>query len=64
MDIEEQLRAAIQKARASGDINQRQIALKAGVDVGILSRFVRGEQTITLANAAKLAAVLKLSLKR
>jgi transcriptional regulator with XRE-family HTH domain len=60
LDIEEQLKRAIQESPE----NQRTIALGAGVNVGMLSRFLRGERSISLGTAAKLASYLGLSLKR
>ena len=58
--IEDQLRKAIKDSPE----NQRASALGAGVDVGVVSRFVRGERTISLETAAKLAAYLGLNLRR
>lgn len=42
----------------------RQLATLSGVDVGILSRFVRGERTPTLEQLDRLAPVLHLELRR
>ena len=59
MDIEGQLQEAIRKAPMS--LNE--LAAACGVDKGILSRFVRGERTITLTTAAKVATILGVELR-
>ena len=57
-DIEAQLRKAV---RAAGPYLRT--AKLSGVDVGIVSRFVRRERNINLRNAAKLAAAVGLELR-
>lgn len=56
--VSERLRAAIVAAPQ----NQRRISLETGVATSVLSRFVRGEQGITLETADVLAAYLGLDL--
>jgi len=58
-DIEEQLRRAILES----PLTQYQLAKVSGIDKGVLSRFTRGERTITLATAARLAEALNLDLR-
>lgn len=58
VDLAERLREAI---RASG-LGQRDLARKADIDQGQLSRFLNGSQTLTLTVASKLCAVLGLRL--
>lgn len=58
-DIEDQLRRAI----VESPITQYRLAQVSGIDKGILSRFLRGERTITLTTAARLAEVLDLELR-
>ena len=57
--IDEQLRQSI---RQSGQ-SISELAKSSGVDKGRLSRFVRGERTITIKAAAKICAALGLELK-
>jgi transcriptional regulator with XRE-family HTH domain len=56
--ITEQLRASIRKS----GLSQEQIAEATGVSQGVLSRFVRGERSINLTTAEKLAEYFGLSL--
>jgi len=58
-DIERQLRRAVEES----PLTQYQLAKASGIDKGILSRFIRGERTITLATAARLAEALDLELR-
>jgi len=58
-DIQEQLRRAIEES----PVTQYRLAKVSGIDKGILSRFIRGERTITLATAARLAEALDLELR-
>ena len=58
-DIEGQFRGAIRKAPMS--LNE--LADLCGVDKGILSRFVRGERSMTLTTAARLATILGVELR-
>ena len=55
--LSDQIRAAIAR---SGSLYE--LAEATGVDRGILSRFARGERTITLATADRLVDALKLRL--
>ncbi len=54
--MSDELREAI---RASG-LAQRQICLKAGVDPGLMSRFLSGKSMLSLRAADKVAALLNL----
>ena len=56
LTLSEQLRAAIAESGQS----LQQLAQESGVDVAALSRFVRGERTLTMTTADRLAAYLKL----
>ncbi|MHC5121837.1 MAG: helix-turn-helix domain-containing protein [Planctomycetota bacterium] len=58
-DLETQLKEAI---KASG-MNQPQLAELSGVDQGQISRFIKGERSLTLKSASKIAEALKLELK-
>ena len=58
-DIETQLRQALSES----PLSLNQLSARCGIDVGILSRFVRAERTMTLPTAARLAKVLGLELK-
>ena len=58
-DIEDQLRRAIEES----PVTQYKLAKISGIDKGILSRFIRGERTITLTTAARLAEALDLELR-
>jgi len=57
-NIEWQLRAAV----SNSPIGQLQLAIHAGISPAQLSRFVRGQQSIMLDTAARLAAMLGLQL--
>jgi plasmid maintenance system antidote protein VapI len=54
----------LQKAIAASGETEYAIAKASGVDTGVLSRFVRGERSITLATAAKLCSHLGLRLSK
>jgi len=56
--ITEQLRASIRKS----GLMQESIAQATGVSQGVLSRFIRGERSINLTTAEKLAAYFELEL--
>jgi ribosome-binding protein aMBF1 (putative translation factor) len=56
--LAEALRAAIQASEHS----QASIAKETGIDSGIISRFVRGERTLTLSTASRIADMLGLEL--
>jgi transcriptional regulator with XRE-family HTH domain len=56
--ITEQLRASIRKS----GLLQEQIAEATGVSQGVLSRFIRGERSINLTTAEKLAEYFELEL--
>jgi len=58
-EIERQLREAIIKSK----ISLYELMQKSGVDSGTLSRFVKGERTLTLPVASKIARVLNLELR-
>ena len=58
-DIQEQLRQAI----LSGPMTRYALAKITGVTQAVLSQFVRGNRSITMDTAAKLAAVLGLELR-
>lgn len=58
-DIEALLRQAIE----SSDMSRYEISRKSGVSQTVLSFFVRGERSMTLATAAKVAKTLGLTLK-
>ena len=57
-DVEQQLREAI----AGCGLSLNQLSQAAGVDRGMLSRFLREERTLTLAVVAKVCKALGLSL--
>lgn len=57
-DIEEQLRRAILHA----GISRYALAHQSGVSEGVISNFMSRKRTVTLETAAKLAAVLELTL--
>ena len=57
-DIEEQLRRAI----VESNLSRYRLSKLTGVSDGVLSNFVNGKRTITLATAAKLAESLGLEL--
>ena len=54
-----ELRDAIRKS----ELTQNEIARRAGIDRGMVSRFVNGERGMTLATATKVADILGLELK-
>ena len=54
---------ALQQAIRDSDLSQSEIARRAGIDIGQVSRFLRGERGLTVATAAKIADVLGLELK-
>ena len=58
--MEEQLREAI----AGSGLSLYQLAEAASVDRGMLSRFVRGERTLTLAVVAKVCKALRLEFRK
>jgi len=53
----------LQQAIRDSDFSQSEVARRAGIDVGQVSRFLRGERGMTLATAAKVADVLGLDLR-
>ena len=53
----------LQQAIRNSDFSQSEVARRAGIDVGQVSRFLRGERGMTLATAAKVADVLGLDLR-
>jgi transcriptional regulator with XRE-family HTH domain len=57
-DLVDQLRQAI----IDSGLSQGEMARRSGVDQGQLSRFLRGERTMTLPAAAKLCSILGLEL--
>ncbi len=57
-NLEEQLRAAL---RATG-LSHHELARRSGVSQPVLSRFLRGERSLTLPVAGKLCAMLGLRL--
>ena len=57
--VSDQLRKAIQEC----PLSQNQIARNAGVDPGVLSRFMRGERGITDETFSKLCKFLRLELR-
>ena len=58
-DIETRLREAV----VQSPLSLSQLGTQCGIDVSVLSRFVRGERTMTLPTAARLAEALGLELK-
>ena len=61
--LSEQLADSLRKAIENSGYSQAEIAVETGIDAGILSRFMRGERSLTLETAGKIAELLKLSLK-
>jgi len=57
-DVEEQLRAALVET----GLSMNEIARRSGVSQPTLSRFLRGERSLTLPVAARLCAMLGLRL--
>lgn len=57
--LEVQLRQAI----ADSPLNRNQLGFLSGVDPGQLSRFARGQRTLTLRSAERVAHVLELKLR-
>lgn len=64
MTLAEQLRHAIKQDGKRPGRSMRKLALDAGVDPGVVSRFVRGERDIGIDVAGRLAAELGLVLRR
>ncbi len=58
-NIESQLREAI----ANAPMSLSELAGRCNVDKGTLSRFVRGERTMTLTTAARVATILGLEVR-
>jgi transcriptional regulator with XRE-family HTH domain len=58
-DIQKQLREAI----AASGLSLNQLGEKSGVSDGQLSRFMRGERTLTMETASPLCRVLGLELR-
>jgi plasmid maintenance system antidote protein VapI len=54
---------ALQQAIRDSGLRLREIARRADIDVGIVSRFLDGSRTMTLATAEKLAAALEVEVK-
>jgi transcriptional regulator with XRE-family HTH domain len=63
VDLEDTLRAAILERLDSGK-TYYSLASDSGVGQEVISRFARGERSVTLTTASKLANVLNLDLKR
>jgi transcriptional regulator with XRE-family HTH domain len=58
LNLSEEIRAAINKSKLSG----YELCEQSGVDRAVLSRFLRGERSITLDTADKLVEALELKL--
>ena len=54
---------ALQRAIRESDLSQNEIARRAGIDPGMVCRFVNGQRGMTLATAARVADVLGLDLR-
>ena len=54
--------AALRQAIAESDLTRNEIARRANIDPGMVSRFVRGERGATLWTASKIADVLGLEI--
>ena len=54
---------ALREAIRDSGLSQNEIARRAGIDSGQVSRFVNGQRGMTLATAATVAAVLGLALR-
>lgn len=55
--------AAVQQAIEDRGLSLYELARRTGVDHGALSRFLRGERTLTLESVDKLAAELRLTVR-
>ena len=53
---------ALQQAIRDSDLSQNEIARRAGIDPGMVCRFVNGQRGMTLATAARVADVLGLEI--
>ena len=58
------LEAQLRQAIADSGMSPSQVGALCGVDPGQLSRFVRGERTLILRSADKIASLLGLELRR
>jgi len=54
---------ALQQGIRDSELSQSEIARRAGIDIGQVSRFVHGLRGLTLATAARVADVLGLELR-
>ena len=57
------LEAQLRQAMADSGMAQKELSALSGVDSGQLSRFTKGERTLTLRSAEKMAGVLGLELR-
>jgi len=57
------LEAQLRQAMADSGMAQKELSVLSGVDPGQLSRFTKGERTLTLRSAEKIASVLGLELR-
>lgn len=58
-DLTDALREEIKRS----NLTMYRISLMSGIDISVISRFVRGKRDITLVTASKIAEVLDLKLK-
>lgn len=63
-DIERDIKTAVEKAIESGEWSQNSIATKLKIEQRTLNRWMRGERSISLANAVKLAEWLGMRLTK
>ena len=54
--------AALRKAIANSGFSQNEVARRAGIDPGMVNRFLHGSRSMTLATAEKVAEALELKL--
>ena len=58
-----QVAETLRQVIRDSELSQNEIARRAGIDSGMVSRFVNGERGMTLGTAARVAAVLGLALR-
>ena len=56
--------AVLRQAIENSPLNRQQIAVQAGIDHGILSRFVTGQRTLTLPTAQRIGQIVGVEIRQ
>lgn len=62
-ELSEALAEALRQAITASEMSQATLAQETGIDPGVISRFIRGERSLSLETASKIADLLGLELR-